>query len=129
MATPSQLPEFLTLSEDFAYYRPVAEMTLEEAIERINDALLFCRENGIVGILVDITQLSGFPPPSLTDRFWFIAKWAETSGGRVVVSMVAPPEMIMPDKIGVTMALNRGLRTDVFTREEDAIKWLRSACL
>ncbi len=40
--------------------------------------------------------------------------------------MVAPPEMITPDKIGITIAANRGLRSEIFTTEAEASEWLRS---
>lgn len=126
MVAPQQPPKFFSLSENYAIYRPVAQLTKDEAIELIDQAVLYCRENEIRGLLVDITSATGLPLPSISDRFWFITRWAETAAGRVVIAMVAPPEMITPDKIGITVARNRGLRSDVFTNETDALKWLRS---
>ena len=122
------LPKHFQLTENFACYRPVDEVSLEEAIELVDDAIRYCRDNEIAGLLADVRGLTGFPPPSVTDRFWFASRWAETSGGKVVLAMVQRPEMVMPDKIGVTFAMNRGLLVDVFTEEADAIKWLRTAC-
>ncbi len=40
--------------------------------------------------------------------------------------MVAPARMITPDKIGITMAKNRGLPSDVVSNEGEAIAWLVS---
>jgi len=87
--------------------------------------LAYCRDNKIRRLLVDITGMTGFPPPSTLQRFFFGSKWAETAGGKVALSVVAPAEMIDPEKIGVTVATNRGLQTDVFTAESDAVDWLR----
>ena len=41
------------------------------------------------------------------------------------VAIVAPPEMIDPEKIGVTVATNIGFVSEVFTSEEEALTWLR----
>ena len=128
MATTIQPPEFFSLRDNYALFRPVAELTLDETVELIDNAVFYCRENEITGLLVDVTEVTGFPSPSVSERFWFISKWAETAGGKVAISMVARAEMITPDKIGITIATNRGLRTDVFTDEADALKWLRTEC-
>ena len=40
------------------------------------------------------------------------------------VALVARPELIDPQKIGVLMFQNRGGNGDVFTNEADAIAWL-----
>jgi hypothetical protein len=74
--------------------------------------------------LVDISQLSGFTQPSTTERFWFTQKWAESADGKVTMAMISRPELMDPEKIGVTMARNRGLIADVFLDEADAVKWL-----
>lgn len=122
-----QLTDHLELTDSYACFRPVAEVSLEDAIELVDEAIRYCRENDINALLFDARDMTGFPSPSLTDRFWFASRWAETANGRVVVALVQRPEMTLPDKIGVTFALNRGLLVDVFTEEEDAITWLRSA--
>ena len=123
-----QLTEHLQLTGAFACLRPVAEVSLEEAIELVDEAIRYCRDNNIGGLIVDARDLTGFPSPSVTDRFWFAARWAETSNGKVVLAMVQRPEMIMPDNIRVTFAMNRGLRVDVFVEEADAIRWLEASC-
>lgn len=128
MASTIQPPDFFSLRENYALFRPVAELTLDETVELIDNAVFYCRENEIAGLLVDITGVTGFPSPSVSERFWFISKWAETADGKVAISMVARAEMITPDKIDITMATNRGLRSDVFTDEAEAVKWLRTEC-
>ena len=123
-----RLTDHLELTDTFACLRPVAEVSLEEAIDLVDEAIRYCRDNDIGGLLVDARELTGFPSPSVTDRFWFASRWAETSNGKVVLAMVQRPEMIMPDKIGVTFATNRGLLVDVFTESSEAVRWLESAC-
>jgi hypothetical protein len=77
-------------------------------------------------LLANVTGAVGFPSPSLTDRFWLITKWAESARGFVTLSLVVPADMIMPDKIGITFANNRGMNGNVFSNENDAIQWLCS---
>jgi hypothetical protein len=43
------------------------------------------------------------------------------------VAVVARPELIDPQKIGVLMAQNRGVNGDVFSTESAAIAWLDNA--
>ena len=128
MSATLQITDYLQLTDTFACLRPVAEVSLEEAIELVDDAIRYCRDNDIDGLMADVRSLTGFPNPSVTDRFWFASRWAETANGKVVLAMVQRPDMMVPDKIGVTFAMNRGLLVDVFTDEADAIRWLRSAC-
>lgn len=126
MSAPLQPPEFFSVRENYAFYRPVAEFTKDETVELIDRVILYCRENGIGGLLVDITRITGLPSPSLSDVFWFISRFAQSAAGRVSIAMVAPAKMITADKIGITMAKNRGLRSDVFSNEYDATQWLLS---
>lgn len=78
-------------------------------------------------LLVVTSDLTGFEPPSIFDRYDFVRKWARVAGGAVRVAMVARPEMIDPRKFGVTVAANHGLIADVFESEDEALAWLLSA--
>ena len=44
----------------------------------------------------------------------------------VVICLVARPEMVLPDKFGVVIAANRGLRGDIFTDLNKAIEWVKA---
>src|SRR5258708_9692757 len=75
MSSKIPIREYLSLGEAYASYRPLAEVTRNEGVEMIDSAIRYCRMNGIKGLLIDITGLTGFAPPSTTDRFFFIKKW------------------------------------------------------
>ncbi|MEP6787942.1 MAG: hypothetical protein ABJB40_05890 [Acidobacteriota bacterium] len=124
MISETPIPEYLSLDEAYACFRPVAEVTLSEAVEMIDSAIRYCRAGDVPGILIDITRLTGFASPSTTERFFFIKKWVEAAEGKVVISMVAPAAMIDPHKIGVMIGANRGLVSEVFTDESEATAWL-----
>jgi hypothetical protein len=123
MVRPLPLEHF-SYESNYACYRPVAEVDLTQAIDMVDRALRLCSEDHVAGLLVDIRQLTGFTQPSPTERYWFTKKWAETADGKVTLVMISRPELMDPERIGVTMARNRGLIADVFIDESDAVKWL-----
>jgi hypothetical protein len=114
-------------AEGHGCLKPVGETTLDATVQAVDRAIEYCRKTGVRCLLVDVKGATGFPPPTIPQRFDFISRWAKTSAGRVLISVVARPEMILADKFGVLIAANRGLVSDVFTEESDAIKWLRKA--
>lgn len=85
-----------------------------------------CRENGIRALVVDVRETAGLANPTVSQKYWYTQEWAKAAGRDVAVALVAPPAMIDPTKIGVTMAVNAGLRSDVFDNIEDAVAWLRN---
>ena len=95
-----------------------------EAVDLVSSAIAYCRESGVTKLLIDVTDLTDLPIPTLVDRFLMVEEWAELADGTVVVAMVAPPEHIHPDKFGVKVALHFGLICDVYTSVADASKWL-----
>lgn len=124
MDSSNEAPEYFSLEDDFARYVPEGDASLETAVEMIGRMIEYARANSIAGVLVDVTKLSGFPHPSVVDRYWFVREWSTRAGGRVVLAMVQRPEMIDADQIGVTMASNAGLTANVFENEDDARAWL-----
>jgi|SRR5690242_2619482 len=105
-------------------YRPRGSYSLVEAVDLISAAIAHCRAQGAKSLLVDVTGLTGLPIPTLVDRFLMVEDWAQQAEGMVVVAMVAPLEYIHPQKFGVKVALHFGLICDVYTSEEEALKWL-----
>ena len=109
-----------------AFFRPVGRVTLDEAAKLVDEAIAHVRALGITRLMVNGVQLTGFPSPSLTERYFLVDKWARTADGAVRLSIVIRPEMLDPQKFGVTVAVNRRLVADVFVTEASAIAWLDS---
>ena len=109
-----------------AFYRPVGLVTFEQAVDLVAEAIVKARALGLSDLLVNSTGLSGFAAPSVFARYNMASRWASAAGSRVRVAMVARPEIIDPQKIGVLMLQNRGGMGDVFTNERDALIWLDS---
>lgn len=119
-------PKHFEILESHAVFHPVGEVTLEQAVQLVLSAITFAREHQIGKLLTDLTNLTGFESPSIATRYFFIQEWARAAQGRVCISMVAKPEMIDPEKFGVTVAENAGLCCDVFASKEEALAWLRN---
>ena len=84
------------------------------------------RSLGLADMLANTTRLTGFPSPSVFARYAMASKWAENTGPTLRVALVANPEVVDPQKIGVLMMQNRGGNGDVFTNEAQALVWLDS---
>ena len=106
------------------FYRPIAQVSFEQAVDLVAEAIANARQAGLADLLVNTTGLTGFTPPSVFARYGMSAKWAQGAGSSLRVALVARAELIDPQKIGVLMMQNRGGTGDVFTNESDALKWL-----
>ena len=92
----------------------------------VASAIAYARDQRIRKLLVVISALCGFDPPSTFARFSLVEEWVRASRGVVRVAFVTRPEMIDSQKFGVTVAANRGLICEVFSSEEEAMVWLHS---
>ena len=106
------------------FYRPVAEVSFEQAVEMVAEGIRAARDLGLADLVVNTTGLTGFTPPSVFARHSMALKWAQTAGSVLRVALVARVELIDPQKIGVLMYQNRGGNGEVFTNETDALAWL-----
>ena len=109
---------------DCAYYRPVGQLTLDEAIDLMDQTIAHVRDHSISKLLFNAKGLVGFPPPSLPTRYFAIRRFAETGKGLVQLAMVIQAGHIDPEKFGVMVARNSGLNADVFSEEREALAWL-----
>lgn len=123
---PMNAPEDFSLESGYCQFRPLGPFTLVEAVDRVTQAIAWCRENQQPRVLLDLTRIYGFPVPTLIDRFWMAQDWAQASGSMVTAAMVAHAHYIDPDKFGVRAARDAGLQCDIFTLHKDAIAWLTS---
>lgn len=117
-------PEHFQVVGSRGFYRPVGVVTFEQAVEMVAIAMEYALERQLTDLLASTHGLTGFPPPSTFARYALAVKWAESAGGALRVALVARPELIDAQKIGVLMAQNRGVNGDVFPHEAEALAWL-----
>ena len=117
-------PEHFKIDEGYARYCPVGNVTYPEAIDMVSRVIVFSREQNISRLLINITELTGFKSPDTMQRFEFAERFANDAKSRVRIVLVARPEFIDPQRFGITVARNRGLFTNVFTSEPEALAWL-----
>ncbi len=117
-------PQYFTLADGYACYRPVGQVSLQQGISLVSLAITYAREQKITRLLVDTLGLTGFEPPNTLERFMLGGQFARAAQGAVKVAMIARTELIDPKKFGLTVARNRGLIGDVFTSEAEALAWL-----
>src|SRR3954464_13209360 len=108
------------------FYRPIAQVSFEQAVDMVANAIANARELGLADLLVNTIGLTGFSPPSVFARYDMASKWASSAGAALRVALVARTELIDRQKIGVLMVQNRGGTGDVFASEIDALAWLDS---
>jgi len=107
----------------YTVFRPVGDLSFYDAVSIISESLSFATFLSFDRLLVDATQLTGFPAPTTWQRFWMATEWA-TITRSLRLAVVARAELIDPDRFGVTVARNRGLFANVFTSEREAARWL-----
>ena len=106
------------------FYRPIAEVSFETAVDMCAEAIAHARARGLLDIVVNALGLMGFAPPDVFARYVLAKKFVESAGSSLRVAMVTRPENIDPQKIAVLMMQNRGVHCEVFTNETVALKWL-----
>ncbi len=118
-------PEHFEQVDKRGYYRPVGSVPFLKAVDMIANAISYARENGMTELLANVRGLNGaYSNISIFDRHAMAVRWAECAGAHVRVVVVARPEMMDHDKVGLLMAQNRGATGEVFTEESTALAWL-----
>src|SRR6185295_17384701 len=102
-------PEHFELRETHAVFRPSARVSEQQAIALVTSAIAYARAQKIKKLLLDTTALTGFKPPDIATRYYYIHEWATAARGQVYIAILARPEMIDPRKFVVTVAANIGL--------------------
>jgi hypothetical protein len=106
---------------------PHGACSLVEAVDLVQQAIDHCRRRRVARLLFDGRDLMGVPVPTLVDRFLMVEEWARVAQGMVIVALVVHGEYIHPQKFGVVVAADFGLTCDVYTSEEEALRWLAAA--
>jgi hypothetical protein len=126
MKEPINVTGNIEVNGNCAFYRPEGVITLDHAVELVDQAIAFARERRIPKLLVNCTNLLGFPSPTLPQRYFMVRGWAKTAQSLVQVALVVRPEMIDPEKFGMTVARNAGMTADVYPTEPESLAWLQN---
>ena len=125
MNQPTSVTGNIEVLGDSAYYRPAGKMTLEQAVELVDQTIAYVRDRQIPKLFINCKGLIGIRSPSLPERYFIIRQWAATGRGVVQIALVIHSEMMDPEQFGVTVARNAGLNADVFPDEPEALAWIR----
>jgi hypothetical protein len=125
-AETTSLTELFEAHEGYAVSRLAGSVTLQQAADAATRAIVTSRERGIRRLLVDGMQLTGFPSPSVADRYFITRGFAAASNNQVEVSFVLQQHIIDPDRFGIVVATNLGMRANVFSSPAEALAWLLS---
>lgn len=117
-------PDHVTLAPGYARYHPRGPATAGEAIAALFPVIAWCRQAGIPKLLTDARGIEGLTIPTTLERFQLGEEAARQAEGEVHVAMVVPERVIDPQRFGMMVAQNRGLRANVFTDEVSALDWL-----
>ena len=118
--------EYFEIVDDRGEFRPAGEITLEAAGALVTRSIKHARGLKLRKLLVVLTGLTGFNPPSLGGRYFLIQEWARAAGGSVSMAGVLRPELIDPQEFGATVARNMGVKFRPFSTEAQALQWLES---
>ena len=127
MPSPStNLTESFEVRNGYAFAQLAGSVTLEQATAAVDRALHAARNRGCQRLLVDAYQLTGFPSPPVAERYFIVRGWALVAYGQVELSLVLQQHLIDPDRFGMVVAINSGMRADVFSSQLEALDWLLS---
>jgi hypothetical protein len=111
--------------EGIAMFRPSGSMPLAAAVTLVESAITEARRLQCTGLLVRVTALSGFGPPSIPARHEMMRRWAIAADGRLRIALVIHAEFFDPERFGEISAANFGLAGKGFLTEAGAMAWLR----
>ena len=115
----------LDCEDGIALFRPAGSMPLAAAVTLVETAIREARRRQCTGLMVLVTSLSGFGPPSIAARHEMMRRWARAADARLKLAMVIPPEFFDPERFGEISAANFGLAGKGFLTEAEALTWLR----
>ena len=120
----TNLTEHLEVRVDTAFLKLAGCVPVEAAVDAVTRAIIAMRGRGIRRLLVDGSRLTGFSSPSVADRYFISRCWAEAAEKQVALALVLQQHLIDPDRFGIVVATNLGMRANVFSSPADAEEWL-----
>lgn len=82
-----------------------------------------CKQAGRSKLLVDGRKIQ-LDSITTIQRYWLGSEAAKHAAGSVRVAIVAPAELIDPQKFAITVAANHNLTAEVFSSFDEAMTWL-----
>lgn len=111
--------------DEYSCFRCSGQVTFNLGVEMIANAIAKASGNGIQRLLVDTSELRGFPHPTTAERHHMAERWAARARG-LRLCIAARADMIDPLKYGVMVARKLGVMANVFASEAEAVEWLLS---
>ena len=105
------------------FFQPSGAVSFDEGLDRVAAAIAHARALGLADIVINTLGL-GFSVPSVVNRHTLALRVVENAGGTLRVAFVVRPEAIDFQKIGAVMVQNRGIISDTFATEAEALAWL-----
>jgi len=118
------IPESIKIVDQCAFCRPAGHVTLDTTTTLLEEAIMFVRTSGVPKLLFNGLGLTGFPSPSLPERYFISRRLAAAAEGKVQLALVIHQHMIDPEKFGIQVARNASMNADVFDNEPEALAWL-----
>src|ERR1043165_6845154 len=110
---------------DYELFRPRGTGTFAQWTERLLAALAWAVQAGVPRLLADVRRIHLQGEGSTFERLQLGERGAALgSSSGITVAMLAHESFLDPERFGETVAVNRGLRTRVFTDEVAALHWL-----
>ncbi|MGY3266985.1 MULTISPECIES: hypothetical protein [unclassified Lysobacter] len=113
------------LDDNCLIVHPIGELPLTNARAIALDAIAEARAYELQRLLLDFTDATISPLPTLAERFEIVREWADAAPEPFTLAIAAREEMLDPDRIGQIMATRLGLQTHVFEDSVDALMWVK----
>jgi hypothetical protein len=119
------VPADLTIEDGMAILRFTGEQAMSRAAERVTEALIYARENGIRQLLADALTATFIGESAPAAIYFRVQEWARAADGFVKLALLFP-QSGRPEtrSFGLTVAANSGLIAEIFHSEAEAREWL-----
>ncbi|MCB1616016.1 MAG: hypothetical protein KDI30_08385 [Pseudomonadales bacterium] len=118
----------VVIVDDCAVLRTAGLASLEQASQKIIEAIDFARQNQLRKLMIDTLGFQAGNLPSKADRFFQIREWAYAARGEVSIALIVEEHLIDPERFGAGIAAISALKAKVFLSEVDAMQWLADVC-
>jgi hypothetical protein len=116
--------EGFAIVRDRGEFRPRGPSSVMGAVRLMSRAVAEAESRSLPKLLIQLSGLSGLQAPTTYERYLLSVELAQESTNRMRLAVVARPELIDPQKIGVQMATALGVECDIFSSEDEALAWL-----